>query len=357
VIGNIARRGLYYIRQECAAALKRRAGGSTDALQVEGDHSETLASLLDDRVRTRTHARSLSVPALTRARRAARREGLLGGPRVVAGNSPVRDRPARRARRRYARRALAPSSSSSAARALTRVGAEIVNVNSNIAEHAVEHIHAKEVILTFGESRTVLAFFVEAAKLRKFEVIVAEGAPSFSGHRMAVELAKHNIETTLITDSAVFALMSNVNKVIVGTHAVVANGGLIAHTGAHNLAAAAKAHAVPFVVLTGLYKLCPLFAFDQDTINEHHSPADVLSFESGEFDAVEVTNPAFDYIPPELVRACARSLSLSPPAPRALTLARRVAQVSLLITNDVSQSPSYIYRILSQYYNPEDYEL
>jgi len=38
---------------------------------------------------------------------------------------------------------------------------------------------------------------------------------------MAVQLAEAGIETTVITDSAVFAIMSNVSKVVVGTHGVI----------------------------------------------------------------------------------------------------------------------------------------
>lgn len=34
------------------------------------------------------------------------------------------------------------------------------------------------------------------------------------GHQMAMSLSKEGIETTLITDSAVFAVMSRVNKVV-----------------------------------------------------------------------------------------------------------------------------------------------
>ncbi len=52
-------------------------------------------------------------------------------------------------------------------------------------------------------------------------------------------------------------------QVIVGTHILMANGGTIAHTGALNIALAARAHQVPYVVVTELYKLCPLYAFDQ----------------------------------------------------------------------------------------------
>ena len=57
-------------------------------------------------------------------------------------------------------------------------------------------------------------FYIQAAAVkRKFEVIIAESAPSYQGQELATKLAKEGIETTLITDSAVFAIMSRVNKV------------------------------------------------------------------------------------------------------------------------------------------------
>lgn len=73
--------------------------------------------------------------------------------------------------------------------------------------------------MTFGGSRTVDDFFKAAGKKRKFEVIVPESAPSFRGHNCAANLTKAGIEVTLIPDSAIFAMMARVNKVIVGTHA------------------------------------------------------------------------------------------------------------------------------------------
>ena len=42
-----------------------------------------------------------------------------------------------------------------------------------------------------------------------------------------MSLAKSGIDTTVINDSAVFAIMSRVNKVIIGTHTVMANGGYV----------------------------------------------------------------------------------------------------------------------------------
>jgi hypothetical protein len=54
-----------------------------------------------------------------------------------------------------------------------------------------------------------------AEKKRVFEVIVAESAPNFAGQDMAKSLAAAGIETTVIPDSAVFAIMARVNQVCV----------------------------------------------------------------------------------------------------------------------------------------------
>lgn len=208
---------------------------------------------------------------------------------------------------------------------------ELREVGNSIAGQAREHIHAKEIIMTFGKSRTVEHFLKVAARKRTFEVVVVEGSPGDSGQEMALSLASAGIETCLIPDSAAFAIMSRVNKVIVGTHGVMANGGLISVAGTHMIATAAHHFNVPFVVCTGLYKLSPLYAHDQDSYNELKAPAEVLPFSTAQRFNVAVKNPAWDYTPPELV--------------------------SLYITNGGAYSPTYIYRLLAEYYHPEDMDL
>jgi translation initiation factor eIF-2B subunit beta len=149
---------------------------------------------------------------------------------------------------------------------------DLRELHSSISQQALEHIHEHEVVLTFGRSRTVLEFFKAAARKRRFTVIVAETAPSFEGRQTALDLSREGIAATLVTDSAVFALMSRVNKVIIGVRAVLANGGLLAHSGAFLIAMAAKVHHVPLVVLSGLYKFTPLYpSEDQDVCR--HGPA------------------------------------------------------------------------------------
>jgi len=200
----------------------------------------------------------------------------------------------------------------------------------NIAEQAIEHIHTNEVIMTFGLSGCVAAFLKEAGRKRKFKLFVAEAAPSYSGREMANNLSREGIECTIISDASIFAIMSRVNKVIVGTHAVMADGGLLANSGIHIVAQAAKVYKVPLIVCTCLYKLSPKFPSDLDSLQEFRSPSAVLNFESiiGDMENVNVLNPLWDYIPPEFV--------------------------SLFITNQNSYNPSYIYRLLAEFYDPRD---
>lgn len=205
---------------------------------------------------------------------------------------------------------------------------------SNIASQALDHIHANEVIMTAGYSKTVEAFLKAAARKREFKVIVTESAPSYQGQELARNLARDGIETTLITDSAVFAIMSRVNKVIIGTHTVMADGGLKALNGAHGLALAARHHSVPVIVCAALFKLSPqyLCSYDQDSFNKVVAPHDVLSFTDGEMvSKVHVLNPVFDHVPPELIK--------------------------IFISNIGGSAPSYVYRLISELYHADDREL
>ncbi|KOM42403.1 hypothetical protein LR48_Vigan05g000700 [Vigna angularis] len=196
----------------------------------------------------------------------------------------------------------------------------------------------REVILTLGSSKTVFEFLCAAKeKKRSFKVFVAEGAPRYRGHLLAKELAARGLQTTVIADSASFAMISRVNMVIVGAHAVMSNGGVIVPIGLHMVALAARRHAVPFVVLAGSHKLCPLYPHNPHLLlNELRSPSELLDF--GEFSdlmdsatavgSLHVVNPAFDYVPPDLV--------------------------SLFITGTGGHNPSYMYRLIADYYSAAD---
>uniref|UniRef100_A0A8C5B515 Translation initiation factor eIF2B subunit beta n=1 Tax=Gadus morhua TaxID=8049 RepID=A0A8C5B515_GADMO len=219
--------------------------------------------------------------------------------------------------------------------AINELLTELEGTTYNIAMQALEHIHSNEVIMTIGRSRTVEDFLKDAARKRKFHVIVAECAPFCQGHKMATSLSQAEIETTVIPDAAIFAVMSRVNKVIIGTQTVLANGGLRAVNGTHTLALAAKHHSTPLIVCAPMFKLSPqvpYFPFSPSHSYEQRSVTHSLWWVRREIlSKVNVYCPVFDYVPPELI--------------------------TLFISNIGGNAPSYIYRLMSELYHPEDHEL
>jgi len=204
-----------------------------------------------------------------------------------------------------------------------------------ISKQALEHIHANEIIMTIGRSRTVEKFLkYAAARNRKFQVIVAECAPLYNGQEMAVSLAKAKIHTTVITDSAIFAIMARVNKVIVGTSNILADGGLTAVSGSQTVALAARHYSVPLIVLGAVYKLSPSYLprGHSQAAGTIVSPGPVLrGLEADGRGKIRGLNPAFDYVPPHLV--------------------------TLFISNLSGYSPSYVYRQVAELYHQEDTRL
>lgn len=207
---------------------------------------------------------------------------------------------------------------------------ELETAHESIMEQALAHISDQSVILTFGRSRSVERLLLAAAEnhSRRFKVFVAESAPYFGGQETALVLAEQGVDVTVVPDGAVFALMPRVDKVLLPTHAVVANGGLIAPSGGHVLALAANEHSVPVVVVTSLFKFCPVQPHNVESFNELGSPAAVLDGAERHAACDAALNPAFDYVPPELL--------------------------SLFVTNTGGYPPSYIYRLVVELYHPAD---
>ena len=112
--------------------------------------------------------------------------------------------------------------------AICEVLEEIENSKELVTAQAREHISDNDLILTYHTSSTLTNFFIEAKESANFEVIVCETAPKFTGHQTAQNLSKQGIKTSLVPDSAVFAIMSRVDKVIITAHGIMATGGIVA---------------------------------------------------------------------------------------------------------------------------------
>ena len=211
---------------------------------------------------------------------------------------------------------------------------DITDGSKSLRDYGKKYINYGEVVLTYSQSHAVSAFLQNANRdnfhTRNISVIVCETFPSLLGQQFALELAQQNIKTTLIHDAAAFTVMPRCNKVVIGCHAVLANGGVLVPSGGSNLVMAASQFKVPVIVVTGMYKLYPQFCSDQSTINDMDSPNRVMPYSLCDKDLknVDVINPVYDYIPPEYI--------------------------SLILTTKGGYAPSYIFRLMKECYSNDD---
>lgn len=185
---------------------------------------------------------------------------------------------------------------------------------------------------------------------------------------MALKLSQSKIKTTLIADAAIFALMARVNKVsipdfgivvacfevFVGCHAVLADGAVVAKSGTALMAAAAKHHSVPFVVLAGTHKFSPVFPQDPElTLNAFTSTHEITSY--AEFPHLSSGGPSTTHpclLPDSEMSICAEVTVVHP----SFDFVSQ-ALISLLLTDHGGVTPSYAYRLMTEFYFKEDYEL
>ncbi|THG16036.1 hypothetical protein TEA_028935 [Camellia sinensis var. sinensis] len=342
-VGNIVRRVLHIIREEELLLLTKDVGGlklivgSDDEDTAEGDYNHVasaaaVAASRNSLLRPSLHTLLENIQNST-----------LACQNSSGGDSEEKSKSDKNSSRRKVKHNVIE--------AVNILIEDIDACHELIAEQAVEHIHQNEVILTLGHSKTVLEFLSAAKeKKRSFRVVAAEGAPRYQGHVLAKELVKRGVQSTVVTDSAVFAMISRVNMVIVGVHAVMANGGVIAPVGMRMVALAARNYAVPLVVVAGTHKQLHLILMNSSKmrvslkmmqevlLNDMRCPSELVDF--GEFSncmdfgidsgapLLHIVNPAFDYVPPELI--------------------------SLFITDIGGHNPSYIHRLIADYYSADD---
>ena len=205
---------------------------------------------------------------------------------------------------------------------------ELINAKTN------KHINENEVILTANHSDQLEDFFIECSKKKKFKVYIAESSPSLNGFIQAKNLIKKGIDTTIIQDTEIYSIIPKITKVIIGTRAIVANGGLISYNGVYNICLFANMFNIPVIVVGGSFKLTPLYIFGHDTYNDFLSPDVIFGKDinfQGDISNIRFNTPGYDYVPPELI--------------------------TIYVTNYGSQNPANIYRLFMEFYSQEDYFL
>ena len=215
---------------------------------------------------------------------------------------------------------------------------EIDSISSSIiAQKEIQDlINDGDIILTSNYSQQVAEILIENAKTKKIKVLVAESRPLFNNKSQAETLIKKGIDTTIIDDDDIYDIMSRLNnvKVLIGARAILVNGGLITYGGEYNICLAANVFLIPVIVAGGTTKLTPMHAFKHDLYNEFLSPDLIFGKNvkyEGDISNLQFNNPSLDYVPPNLITMYATNIGII--------------------------NPIYLYRVLGEIYDQEDYEI
>jgi len=215
---------------------------------------------------------------------------------------------------------------------------EIDSISSSIiAQKEIQDlINDGDIILTSNYSQQVAEILIENAKTKKIKVLVAESRPLFNNKSQSETLIKKGIDTTIIDEDDIYDVMSRLNnvKVLIGARAILVNGGLITYGGEYNICLAANVFLIPVIVAGGTTKLTPMHAFKHDLYNEFLSPDLIFGKNvkyEGDISNLQFNNPSLDYVPPNLITMYATNIGII--------------------------NPIYLYRVLGEIYDQEDYEI
>jgi translation initiation factor 2B subunit (eIF-2B alpha/beta/delta family) len=178
---------------------------------------------------------------------------------------------------------------------------------AGIAERRLED---GDTVLTNTYSLFVKKTILRAAERGKaLRVIVAESRPGGEGVQLAVELADAEVPTQLVVDSAVRYVMREVDKVLLASEAIAANGANVSKVGSSLIALAAyEARVRVFVVVTSL-KISPeTLVGELLEIPEADYPVDLPAEQP-----LRVRAPLFDVTPPRMIDAIVTEKGLIAP--------------------------------------------
>ncbi|ETW29777.1 hypothetical protein PFFCH_02802 [Plasmodium falciparum FCH/4] len=158
-----------------------------------------------------------------------------------------------------------------------------------------------DVILTLGYSAGVEKFLKTINKKKDgISVIVVGGDINRNGFRMSQLLSDDGVDTTYISDAAVFAVIPKVTKVVLGSVAVSSSGGTITKMGGYNIACSAHLYSKPVIIVLPLFKLIYVPLYDPLKQNELQ-PGPSLIYNDEDVENLHVRIPKYDYIPEHLI--------------------------------------------------------
>ncbi|XP_064542867.1 translation initiation factor eIF2B subunit delta [Drosophila montana] len=188
-----------------------------------------------------------------------------------------------------------------------------------ISSSMQEKITDGDVLLTFACS-SLIQFICEEAQRRQvsFRVIVVDSWPFCEGQEMLRRLHACGIPCTYVLINAISYVMPEATKVMLGAHALLANGYVMARTGTAQVALVANSHNVPVLVCCETHKFSERFQTDAIVYNELCDPNQLVK--NGKCclhnwqtkNRLTPLNLSYDITPPELVSAVVTEVAILP---------------------------------------------
>ncbi|XP_048372690.1 translation initiation factor eIF-2B subunit delta [Sphaerodactylus townsendi] len=198
---------------------------------------------------------------------------------------------------------------------------KIVLAAAAISKSAFEKISDGDVILIYGCSSLVSRTLCDAhAKGRAFRVVVVDSRPRLEGRETLHRLVKQGIRCSYVLINAISYVLPEVSKVLLGAHALLANGSVMSQMGTSQIALLSKAHNVPVLVCCETYKFCDRVQTDSFVSNELDDPDDLIVPHRGRIPlagwqdskSLRLLNLVYDVTPMELVDLVITDIGMIP---------------------------------------------
>uniref|UniRef100_A0A182SPD8 Translation initiation factor eIF2B subunit delta n=1 Tax=Anopheles maculatus TaxID=74869 RepID=A0A182SPD8_9DIPT len=204
---------------------------------------------------------------------------------------------------------------------------QIEKAEEAICSSVQDKICNGDVILTYGCSSLIKHILEEAIRRQKtFRVIIVNARPRQDENAMLEELVQLGVRCMCVLINAVSYVMPEVTKVLLGAHALLANGSVMSRVGTAQIALVAKSYNVPVLVCCETHKFTERVQTDAFVYNEIGNPNDLVlaprTRDNAEakpmladwetITSLTILNLHYDVTPPELVTAVVTEVAILP---------------------------------------------
>jgi translation initiation factor eIF-2B subunit delta len=182
-----------------------------------------------------------------------------------------------------------------------------------------------DVILTYSMSSVVERTLIAAhTGGKRFRVVVVDARPKLEGKVLLSRLVAAGLQCSYILLPAIGHVISEVTKVFLGAHSVLANGATVARTGSALVGVMAQEFHVPVLVFCETYKFDDAVQLNSFSSNELGNPDDLVATGRGEprldylvdwrdMRQLKLLNLAYDVMPVEFVKLVVSEYGQVPP--------------------------------------------